>query len=231
MSDPVEPVAPVEPSTDYTALMASVEALGAELKATNDRLAEWQQTVVVPEETPVAPINPADDPDNTPPTNWKALREEFRTEADKRADERYDARVAAEQEKKDAAAAFAADLDKQFDEMADEAVKQGLIPAITDADDADDAGKIARRELFGYAAKIKSTDLVAVAGVLKQFHDNGQHYDIASQTIITPQPVHQGRFAPVASSSARTTNSAQKIDYKQLHNTSLDQLAKRAMAE
>lgn len=225
MSEEITPPVPaVEPD-----IAAMLEAISAELKGIQTQLDEREEPL--PPAVVETPLPPQNDPDYLPPTDWKALREEMRSEADTRAEAKFNAKLSEQQAAADTKAQFESDLEKQFDALADEAVAKGFLPSVTDDSNFNDPGKVARRELFGFAAKLGSTNLVDVAENLKALHDNGQRYDVQTQKLVIDRPQNPGRFAPVGSSSARTSGPTGQMDYKTLHTTSLEMLGKRAMQE
>ena len=119
-----------------------------------------------------------------------------------------------------------ADLDAQVDALQ----AAGMVPAIQNPNDRNDPGRIYRRELYGAAAKLGTTDLKAVAELtLAPLHAKGQMYDPISNSIIDYNPNIPGANAPIGSSSATTGISANAPNYAEIHKArSMDELRERA---
>lgn len=226
MIEEIVPVTPAEPQ-DLSALMESISQLGESIQSINERVAGFEEKF-----TPVTPdpvVDPDNDPLNQAPANWRALREEFETKAEEKAKAIIEARDNAAKAEEQAAKAQIDSLNKTFDDMADEAMKLGFLPEIKDANDNNDPGKEARRELFGYAAKLGSTNLVDVAENLSNLHELGKHFDPRVGKIIQSEYRAEGANVPVGSSASRSGGSGNKIDAMTMKRASLDTLARMAM--
>lgn len=174
---------------------------------------------------------PADEPP-TPedkkewqPNTWgqaeKDVRKFTNEELDKRDQIKQD-EVKKEGERKLKVNQMLDDQEKQLEE-------KGMLPKMEDPNNQDDPGRIARKELYGVAAKVGSSNLLSTGEMLKDMHDSGKRFDVRSGKFVKSKPASHGKDVPVGSSSS--TNSPQetgKPSYKDIHNLSMDQLIKRA---
>lgn len=125
-----------------------------------------------------------------------------------------------------------AKVDSELDQQVDSLQSEGVLPAIQNPNDRNDPGRIARRELYGAAAKLGTTDLKTVATmVLAPIHQQGKMYDPISDSYIDYQPQQQvpGANAPIGSSSTTTGQSSNQPSYQDIHKArSLTELRERA---
>lgn len=121
-------------------------------------------------------------------------------------------------------------VDAELDAQVSDLEKAGALPPITNPNDRNDPGRIYRRELYGAAAKLGTTDLKAVATLtLAPLHAQGKLYDPVSDSVIdyaAPQP---GATAPIGSSTATTGMNTGAPSYADIHKArSFDELRARA---
>jgi hypothetical protein len=221
-----------EEGQDLSALMGELKGLNESIQNMNTQIEEIKagQNVEVP-------IDPANDPDNAPPKDWKSLREEIRTEAETKAEEKIKAKEEAEEAKQLEIKEAEKEWDNKFDEMAEKAVKEGLLPEIKDAKDPNDAGNRARKDLFGFAAKVGTIELLDVADIVKDYNSRGMHFIIPDGkepkdgSWKQSEYKAQGKNVPIGSSSNRVVTSGDgRLSYNERHRMSMDQLARRAKA-
>jgi hypothetical protein len=230
MPDPIV-VEPVSGEQDFNKMMEAISNLGGEFTSFKDEL-DARLINVENQTKPTEPVyDPNLDPENKPPESWKALREEFRTAAEIKAEEKIQKQIENQVREEADKETQIKSLDQQFDNLADEAVKAGFLPAVVNASDHNDAGNAARRELFGLAAKQGTVDLMGVAEVLKSLHDDGKHFDVQSGKIIRSEYRAAGKSVPVGSSAARVASGNLPLTAKELHSTSIDMLLRRAKAK
>lgn len=226
-----------ESQPDLNALLEGLNSLGDSIKEINEKVSGFEEQFAnlapaTPQEPVTTPVDPNNDPRKAPPQDWGALRDEIEQTAAEKAEAIVKAKEDARQKEIEENRQNEEKLNKTFDQMADEAVTKGFIPAITNQDDPDDAGKAGRRELFGYAAKLGTTNLLDVAENLKTLNEQGIHYDVKLGKLIQAEYRPQGMNVPVGSSANRTgTPQGSKIDPMTIKRMSLDQLAKMAMDE
>ena len=123
-----------------------------------------------------------------------------------------------------------AQTNKEFDDMESALQSEGHLPSIINSNDRNDPGRVARRELYGYAAKLGTTDLRAVAtGPLAQFHQQGKMYDPISDSMLDYSQPQPGASAPIGSSTATTGFQTNTPSYADIHKArSFDELRARA---
>lgn len=214
------PAAPAEPTV--------AEIIAAELgKVTahiDERFSEYDKKL---EEglKPAAPVEPAPQGQDWQPKSWNdfpALVEQLGEEAARRViKERDDAAAAKDAE----AAATQKQIDDHIDGQITALEKDGKLPPVVDASSPDDPGKLARQELFGFAAFIGSPNLHAAQAALDGLHLGNQRFDYNSGKILQTAGPNPGRKAPIGSSanSGGASVSAGPT-YKEISSLSADQL-------
>lgn len=106
--------------------------------------------------------------------------------------------------------------------------KANRLPAIKDESDPNDPGRAARRELFGFAAKMQTTDLQAAAEALENLHKSGIHYDFKTNKYLK-NAENPGKYTPIGSSSRSSGSFNEGPDYNTIHKArSLSELARLA---
>lgn len=166
---------------------------------------------------------------NWQPKTWDdfpALVEQMGREAAEKVLAERDAAVKAST---DQAAATQKEIDDNLDSQIGDLEKSGKLPKIADAQDPNDPGKEARRELFGFAYHLGTPDLVKAQGVLDNLHAAGNKFDHRAGQIIQGAKSNPGRTAPVGSSSAAAGNAnPQNPSYKDIAGMrSLDDIVSR----
>lgn len=216
-----------EPAGDEPAEPSGVEKL---LQEMNQNMLAMTERVNSLEEkwSKPAPTDDGEDPEALPPQNWKALRQEFRETINQswqeiQKSQAEEARLAAEQEQKEQA-----EIDEALDTQVNELRKSKFLPPIKDADDPNDPGKAAERELYAYAYSVGTPNLVAVSKTLKRMHDVGYYFDIKAGDFLKRDTPHPGTTVPVAGRSAVTPSSGP--NYGAVRNLSMSQIAERFMA-
>lgn len=133
------------------------------------------------------------------------------------------------QAQKDAKAAEDA-VNKELDAAVDALQNEGFLPPISNPNDSNDPGRVARRELYGVAAKLGTTDLAAVAKtVLPTYHQQGKMYDPITDSLIDYNPRQPGAQAPIGSSVTTTGAGGNKPTYEEIHKArSFSELRARA---
>lgn len=222
------PAVPAE-NPEINALMNAMKEIGESLTSLNERVDGFEEKFTPKEEEP--PVDPNNDPRKAAPADWGALRDEIEKTAESKAEERLRLKEEAETKAEEQRKTQMEELNQTFDQMADEAQKQGFLPEIIDENNPDDPGKEARRELFGYAAKLGSTNLVDVAENLAALHETGRRYDQRAQRIIQAEYRPAGVNVPVSSSANRSASTKPRISAEVMKRESLDTLAKMAMRQ
>lgn len=122
------------------------------------------------------------------------------------------------------------EVNRELDTAEKDLERNGLLPPIQNPSDRNDPGKVARRELYGAAVRLNTTDLNAVATMyLKPLHDKGQMYDHETGSVITANAPQPGATSPIGSSSASTGVSGGGPDYKTIRQArSFNELRDRA---
>jgi hypothetical protein len=213
---------------DMAALMEQLNGLGSTLEGLNAQIEELKSQKV---EAPVEPIEPVNDPDMAPPPTWKDLRTEIRTEAERIADEKYLSKIEEEKQLIEVQKTAEKEWDDKFEKEAAQAVEQGFLPPVVNEKDHNDPGNAARRDLFGFAHFMGQEDLLKVADIVKTYNNQGKHFDVDQGKWIQSEYRALGKNIPVGSSANRVSSTGQTMNYKELHGTSMDQLARKAKAK
>lgn len=163
----------------------------------------------------------------TPPRTWEELEERQRQAAREEAE-----RIQTEKDQEAASEALAerqatdeieANLDMQLAQLE----QSGVLPKVQNPTDANDTGKRARQELFGYALKMKTTDLFAVSDTLREMHQAGKRFDAKENKFI--RVTAPGADAPIAGGTPPTSSTNSTMpgpDFFRRHN--LDEIAEIA---
>lgn len=113
-------------------------------------------------------------------------------------------------EQQDAQAAIDREIDNQLDSL----TRDKILPEVANPRDPNDPGNMARKELLALGVKLETPNLDSVArDVLVPAHERGERFDPTSGTWLRSDPPLAGRFAPVGSSSSRTTGSPSGPSY------------------
>lgn len=91
--------------------------------------------------------------------------------------------------------------DSNLDAMEGQLQQMGLLAPVGNQYDPNDAGKLARQELYAYALSIGVEDtrqLGPVASTLYALHQNGQYFDKNRNAIVNRPSQQPGAFAPIA---------------------------------
>ncbi len=121
-------------------------------------------------------------------------------------------------------------VDAELDAAVATLERSNIIPPITNPNDRNDPGRMARRELYGLAAKLGTTDLNAVATTtMATLHAQGKMYDPITDSIIDGAPAVPGASAPIGSSTGTTGMNQTGPTYADIHGArSMDELRARA---
>jgi len=225
LNKPTEPVVekPAE-EPEESPEQKLIREQGDMIASLNDKLDEIKEQVT-PKDPDPEPVDPKDDPEYTPPKNWKEQREETREIARKA----YEDSKAEEEKVRESEKAAREALDKEYDAAIDELQEAGIISAIEDPNSPTDLGRVQRAEIFGLAAYMQTPDIAKVGEILKGMWEKNAHFDFKNFVFVdssggqpsaqqpsrgTPPPT-----APVGSSSGRSGGATQtKPDYKTIHN-------------
>jgi len=190
----------------------------------NNRLTAFEETLK-PQE-PETPTRPQHEEPWTP-QSWSDVdaRAEEKAKAiveQTLAEKEHAAQTAAQQQE-----AAAKEIDDMLDNQVNELTKANSLPAVVDENDPNDPGKLAQRELYGFALSLGTADLKSSFKVLDNLHKAGKQFDFVKMEIVDKNPASAGANSPVGSSSASAAGAPSAPDYKTIHGMSLDQLASR----
>ncbi len=211
-------IAPVAPVADQNTPPAWAQGLIQTVQG----LQQAQQ------QPPAAP-QPGDDWADRP-TSWGGLKQAITTEAERIAQAKIDKMVADQQ----AAAQQSAQIQQQADAAIDGAFNQlrqtGFMPAVANPNDQNDPGKLAERELLGYALSMGAQapeHLLTAAPALKAHHDAGYYFDYTQKKLVRRGSQTAAAQAPIAGASPSITGGGTVTGptQAQLANLSLDQMA------
>ena len=163
----------------------------------------------------------------TEPKNWQEVETRAEETAQKIVQDTLaerDNQVKAEAEAK---AQSEQEVDQYLDAQVEELVKTKRLPTITNDNDPNDPGKLAQRELYGYALSLGTADLKSAYNSLEVLHSANKQFDFVKMELVDKSPNLLGKDSPVGSSNNGNTQTGARPDYKTIHNLSLDALADR----
>ena len=211
-----------EPKVEY-ATKEDLDNINTNLQTLTDSLAtitEKMQPPTEPEDTGgEEPYNPS-----KPGYTWDAVRNDWIKDAEEVVEAKLAEKEQERQEFLEEEQRTKDTIDKDFNDQLGEIEKDGLIPPVKDENNFEDPGRVARREIFGFAASEGTLNLKRAAKTLKIMHDNGYAFDNKVGDFIKTRTSGWGRSAPVGSSSSKTMASKGPVDYKTIHNNSIDRL-------
>lgn len=215
---------PTEEPQDLSKIVESINTIGETLNAVTERISGLEEKLTAPEPEP--------EPETASgwtPKSWDDIPKLVEEKGKEIAEQTIAEREKAAREAEEARAAEIKQIDEEFDRQLEELEGRGIIPKIIDANDPNDPGRMARKELFGRAAMLKTVDLKSVGEDLHQLHEAGLTYDPTVNKIIRSQPNLAGMNSPVGSSSSRGYYGTKPgVSYKELHEArSMDELVER----
>lgn len=174
---------------------------------------------------------PADDKKDNPPEFQPKTWDDFPAKAKEVAQEvvtqTLQEREDAANEARRVAEETQTTIAQQIDDKTTELEKAGKLPVIKDPNDKNDPGRMARKELYGLAAKMDTLNLDQVADTLNTMHEQGIFYDYETNKYLRRSSKAR-QNSPVGSSN-QSTGSTQGPDYATIHKAgSLTELARRA---
>jgi len=155
---------------------------------------------------------------------------DFITKAEEVANQTLERRITESQKQDELAKAeeqaVLSEIDKEFDVALGELEKSNFIPRIVDANNPDDEGRKARKELFGLGVYYNSPDLHKMADMRSKLHEAGYVFDVDTNSVIKKRPTPGGRMAPISSPSGGVSKGNTPA-YKDIHNLSMDEIIRR----
>jgi hypothetical protein len=188
-----------------------------------DRLSAFEDKLQTPTPTPA----PVVDEDEWKPSSWSDVDARAEERARKIVEDTFTERETAAKTASDSQQAAADEVDKYLDSQVTELTKLNALPSITNENDPNDPGRLAQRELYGFALSLGTADLKSSHKTLDALHQAGKQFDFVKMELVDKAPSLMGRNSPVSSSSGGAPSGSIRPDYKTLHNTSLDALAHR----
>ena len=225
MPEPIVPTAPA-PTADLSKIEETLSSLTDQLTSITDRLDSFEGKI----ETPPEPTPPT--VEGWQPKTWEDFPKLVGEKATEIANSIYDERLRlsnemADKVRKDQEASQKG-IDAELDTIVTELTKSGKLPEVKNADDVNDPGRLAQKELYGLAVHYNSHDLRAIAELKDNLHQAGYSYDVMAKKVIRSSPAPYGKMAPV-SSSQRATEGGRKPTYEDIHKSSMDSLVRRFM--
>lgn len=217
---PITP--PADPPADTTPAWAqSLIDQNADMAS---RLSAFEEKLQPPE--PPAP-EPEPTPDAWKPNSWDDVASRIDQTAAEKAQAIIDERDATAKATQEQQTAAAQEVDQFLDSQVAELTKANQLPAITNENDPNDPGKLAQRELYGFALSLGTADLKTSYNTLDALHKAGKQFDFVKMEIVDKNPASAGMNSPVGSSSGGASGTSSRPDYKTLQNLSIEQLAHR----
>ena|SRR3990167_5830025 len=212
---PVEPPKADEPPAWAQSLIDSNADFTSRLEAFEEKL--------IPQE----PVEPQHQEPWTP-QSWGDVDSRAEEKAKAIVEQTLAEREQAAKTEAEQANATAAEVDAYLDGQVAELAKDNKLPAIVNENDPNDPGKLAQRELYGFALSLGTADLKTSYNTLDALHKAGKQFDFVKMELVDKNPAGQGAQSPVGSSSAGASGAVPtRPDYKTLSGMSLDALAAR----
>jgi hypothetical protein len=220
---PIVPAPTEEPKGDETPAWA--QALIDSNADLSQRISAFEETNVPPPVEEEAPVTEA-----WKPNSWDDVTQHAKDLAAAEAQRIIDANDAKVTQANDDAAKAAAEVDRFLDDQVSELTTGNKLPAVVNENDPNDPGKLAQRELYGFALSLGTADLKTSFNTLDALHAAGKQFDFVKMELVDRNPAGAGANSPVGSSSSGSAGApATRPDYKTLHNVSLPALADRFM--
>lgn len=203
-----------------------VNQLNESLTGINERIETLQEKIE--EQTYVEP-----EPEPQPQPQWQPKTwDEFPEMAKKAAREVYEETTRQlQQEQEEYTKAEQEELkriDKEFDQILSNLEQKNIIPRVTNPNDPNDPGRVARKEIFAMGVNMNSTNLEEVAKTRNILSKEGYSFNSESGEMekTDKRPTPYGKTAPVGSSGGGNSGGS-GISYKDIHNLSMDELVRR----
>lgn len=163
------------------------------------------------------------------PKSWDDIPRTAKEIAEKTYEEREAAKQAATEKAKADEEAADKKIQDEINTQVEVLEKAGTLPPIKDANNENDPGRLARRELFGLASDLGSTNLTEVSNNLSNLHAQGIHYDFKSKKYLRTGGVNAGQDSPIGSSGGSIGSDNSGPNYQMLHKAkSLSELKRLA---
>lgn len=189
-----------------------------------NRLAAFEESQTI---APVEPVVPPIDDTTWTPTSWEDVASRIDQTAAEKAQAILDAKEAERKAIDEQQRVAAQEIDTYLDNQVTELTKSNSLPAIMNENDPNDPGRLAQRELYGFALSLGTADLKSSYATLDALHKAGKEFDFVKMELVDKSHAQDGANSPVGSSGGGVSNNSVRPDYKTLHNTSLDALAHR----
>lgn len=224
---------PTPPTNDLSSVLEGLTKLSESVTSITDRLDDFDtqiQEIGKASATPEPPAPPETEPKWKPKT-WDEFPEKAKEVAQQTYEEIEQKKLKDEEDAKKQAETLRTQIDEDFDKQFKDLVAEGTIPDVKDVKDPNDAGKLARKELFALGIKYNSPDLTAMANLRNEWIDKGYTLDLNikepnNSKWIKTNPSPYGKEAPVGSSSS-AGNSKTGPTYKEIHGLSMDEMIRR----
>lgn len=192
----------------------------------NSRLSAFEEKLQAPaieESVKEEPVNN----EEWKPNSWSDVDSRAKELAASEAQRIIDEREQAIKEANEQQAKSANEIDQMLDNQVTELTKNKALPEVVNENDPNDPGKLAQRELYGFALSLGTADLKTSFNTLDALHKAGKEFDFVKMELVDRNPAGQGKDIPVGSSNSGNSGVSSKPDYNTIHNASLDQLAAR----
>lgn len=218
------PVAPETPPADEVPAWA--QALIDQNKDLNDRLAGFEEKLTPVVEEPVVET-PTED---WTPKSWADVDARAEEKAQQIVEQTLAQKEQAQLSAQQAEQQTAQEVDQFLDAQVEELTKANSLPAVVNENDPNDPGKLAQRELYGFALSLGTADLKTSHATLDALHNAGKQFDFVKMELVDKNPAGAGADVPVGSSSSGGAGTSTKPDYKTIHNMSMAALADKFMS-
>jgi hypothetical protein len=211
---------------DFAKVIESINSIGETLEAVTERIGGLEEKFAAPAPDPEPETKPEA---KWKPESWDDIPKMVEEKGKEIAEQTIAEREKAAKEAEDARAAEVKSIYEEFDRQLEELEGKNIIPKIVNAEDPNDPGRLARKELFGRAATLGTVNLISVGNDLHQLHENGLSYETTTNKVIRSKPNVAGMDSPVGSSSSRGySGSKPSVNYKEIHEArSMDELVER----
>jgi len=216
------------PAPDLSGINATIDKLNTTLNEITERIDSVEEQVTAATK-PAEP--PKTDEDEWKPNKWSDIPKKSEEIAEDVVERKLQEKEQAEVDAKQAEADKQKAINDEFDKQLGELETSGKIPKVVDANNEDDPGRAARRELFGLGVHYESTNLTKLAELRETLSKQGYKYDTkAGKLIRTNSAPTYSQNAPIAGVN-KSGSSETKPSYKDIHLKSADQLRREYLGE
>lgn len=213
---PISPAPTNQP--DLSGIKSTIDTLNSTLNEITERMDTIEDQVA----NPPAPTPPPAKEPTWEPKSWADVPKKSEEIAKQVVEDALKAKEEATEAERQAQEAKKKVIDQEFENQIKELEDSGKIPKVAKPDDENDAGRQARREIYGLGVHYDSPNLKKMAELRDNFTKAGYKYDPKADKLIRvgTSPTYTVE-APV-SGGGKAISKEGKPEYKTIHASSMD---------